>query len=161
MKFIRKDIDKRLLVLVIALIVLLVSLTAYYELTFHKFLSRYDKDQQIFGDLTADAIIEQFNKTSNIKENVLKYKSYLEKKYDELDTMNKNLKSQAESLKSELSLIKSQIEYQKAKEIGPTEQFRLFQSKNDEIAKLNARINELCAKLESYNVSDKGCAGIG
>ena len=157
MKFIKKDIDKRLLVLVIVLLVLLASLTIYYEAAFHKLLTRYNKNQKIFGDLTADAIIEEFNKTSSIKENILTYKSYLEKKYDELDTLNKNLKNQVESLKSELSLVKSQMDYQRAKEAGPTEQFRLFQGKNDKITKLNAKIRELCSKLGAYNISDRDC----
>lgn len=157
MRFIKKDIDKRLLILVIVLLILITSLIIYYEAAFHKLSANYNKNRKIFGDLTADAIIEEFNKTSNIKENILNYKSYLEKKYNELDTLNKNLRSQAESLKAELSLIKSQMEYQKAKEAGPTEQFRLFQSKNDEISRLNGKIKELCSKLEDYNISDSNC----
>ena len=62
-----------------------------------------------------------------------------------------------ESLKAELTLVKSQIEYQKSKELGPTTQFTLFQSKVEEIKRLNENVNELCSKLESYNISDAHC----
>ena len=157
---IRKDIDKRFLFLVVMLLVLLVSLTVYYEVRLAGISKRYDKSPQIFGGITADAAIEQFNKTSNLKENVLKYKEYLEKRFDELNTLNKNLKSEVESLEAELKLVKSQIEYQKAKELGPTEQFRLFQSKSDEIIKLKEKTRELCLTLKSYNLSDDNCVGV-
>lgn len=161
MKFINKDIDKRLLVLVVTLLVLLASLTIYYELTFTELLNKYNKNQEIFGGLTADAIIEDVNKTSNLKENVLRYKAYLEKRYDDLNTLNKNLKKEIESLKEELTLVKSQIEYQKAKEIGPTEQFRLFQSKNIEVKKLKEKIKEFCKKLQAYNITESYCLESG
>jgi len=157
---IRKDIDKRLLLFVVMLLVLLASLTIYYEVRLASMSKRYNKDQQIFGGLTADAVIEQFNKTSNLKENVLRYKEYLEKRFDELNTLNKNLKNEVEGLKAELTLVKSQIEYRKAKELGPTEQFRLFQSRNDEITKLKEKTRELCSTLKSYNISDDNCVGV-
>ena len=88
MKFIQKDIDKRLLVLVIVLLILLTSVIIYYEVTLRNLKNNYNKSQQIFGGLTANVINEEFNKTSSIKETVQKYKEYLEKKYDELNTLN-------------------------------------------------------------------------
>ena len=153
----QKDINRRLLLLVITLLVLLIGVTIYYESALRGVLSRYNKNQEIFGDLTANAVIEEFNKTSNLKENVQKYKQYLEKRYDELNSLNNKLKDEIESLKTELSIVKSQIEYQKAKEIGPTEQFRLFQNKNDEINKLRKKVTELCSKLDALNISEKEC----
>ena len=131
----QKDINKRLLVLVIVLLVLLTSFTIYYTFTFTSLLNRYNKNQEVFGELTANAIIDQFNKTS-----VQTYKDYLERRYNDLSTLNKKLNDEIISLKSEIIVLKSQIEYQKAKDIGPTEQFRLFQSKNDEINKLKNKI---------------------
>ena len=111
-------------------------------------------------DKHADAVIEEFNKTSSIKENVRKYKEYFEKKYDDLNTINQNLKVEIENLKAELMLIKSQIECQKARDLGPTENFRLFQNKNDEINKLNKKVKELCSELEAHNLSDSTCFGV-
>ena len=155
MKFIQKDVNKRLLVFVIVLLVLLTSFTIYYTVTFTNLLKRYNKNQEIFGEITANAIIEQFNKTS-----VQTYKDYLERKYDDLNTMNKNLQNEIVNLKYQILILKSQIEYQKAKDIGPSEQFRLFQSKNDEISKLTDRVKELCSELEANNITSKKCVGI-
>ena len=157
MKFIQKDINKRLLVLVIVLLILLSGITIYYEVALRHVLNKYNKDHEIYGEFTANIVINEVNKTSNLKENVQKYKEYLEKKYDDLNTVNDNLRKEIGNLKSELNLVKSQIDYQKAREVGPTEQFRLFQSKNDEISKLKMTINGLCLKFAAYNVSDTNC----
>ena len=154
MKFIQKDINKRLLVLVIVLLVLLTSFNIYYTITYTNLLNRYNKIQEIFGELTANAIIDQFNKTS-----VQTYKDYLERKYDDLSTVNKKLRDEVINLKSEIIILKSQLEYQKAKDVGPTEQFRLFQSKNDEINKLKDKISNVCSELQAHNISSKDCAG--
>ena len=157
MKFIQKDFNKRLFILVIVLLILLSAFTIYYEVTLRSVLGKYNKDQEIYGEFTANIVVNELNKTSNLKENVQKYKEYLEKKYDDLNSLNQNLKGEIENLKAELSLVKSQIEYQKAKEIGPTSQFRLFQEKVDEIDRLKKKIMELCSKLEADNASDSAC----
>lgn len=157
MKFLTKDVNKSLLVLVIFFLILFIVFTAYYENSLRGILNRYNKDQEIFGGLTANAVIEEFNKTSNLKENVQKYKEYLENRYDELSMMNENLKSENENLKAELGLIKSSIEYQKAKEIRPTQQFLLYQSKVEEIGRLKKRINELCLEFKALNVTRREC----
>ena len=154
MRFMQKDINKRLLVLVIVLLVLLASFTIYYTVAFTNLLNRFNKNQEIFGELTANAIIDQFNKTS-----VQTYKDYLERRYDDLSTVNKKLKDEVINLKSEIIVLKSQLEYQKAKDVGPTEQFRLFQSKNDEISRLNDKVKELCSELQAHNITNKYCAG--
>ncbi len=153
----QKDINRKLLVLIVIILVLFISTTIYFETAMSKALSRYKKEQDIFGGLSANAVLEELNSSSNLKENVLKYKEYLDKKYDELSTVNKDLKKQIENLQAELRLVKSQIDYQKAKEIGPTEQFRLFQSKNEEIQKLKDKIKELCNDFKSYNITNPNC----
>ena len=158
MKFIQKDINKRLLILVAVLLILLSAITIYYEVALRNVLNKYNKDHEVYGEFTANVVINEFNKTSNLKENVQKYKEYLEKKYDDLNTLNDNLRKEIGNLKGELNLVKMQIDYQKAKDIGPTEQFRLFQYKNDEISKLKKAIKELCSKFADYNVSDANCA---
>ena len=155
MKFIQKDIDKRLLFMVITLLILLTAVTIYYAFAFEKLLKRYNKNQEVFGEITANAVVEQFNKTS-----FQNYKEYLESRYDELNTLNKNLRSELVDVKYELILLKSQIEYKKASDIGPTEQFRLFQSKNDEINKLNEKVKELCSDIEERNMTNKQCFGV-
>lgn len=157
MGHIKRDINKSLLISIMVLLILLAAITIYYEAAVRKILGKYNKNQEIFGGLTANAVFEESNITSSIKENVLKYKEYLEKRYDSLNTMNQDLKAEIESLKAELMLIKSQIEYQKAKDIGPTENFRLFQNKNEEIDKLKKKVDELCFEFKSLNLSSKEC----
>lgn len=157
MKFLTRDVNKSLLVLVIFFLILFIVFTAYYENSLRNILNRYKKDQEIFGGLTANAVIEESNKTSNLKENVQKYKEYLEKRYDELSIMNENLKNENDNLKAELILIKSSIEYQKAKEIRPTQHFVLYQSKVEEIGKLKKKINELCSEIKALNITRKEC----
>lgn len=160
MRFIQKDIDRRLLVFVIILLILLTSFTIYYDISFNKLFKQYSRYQEIFGGLTADAVIEEFNKTSNLRENVQKYKEYVEKRYDELNTINQNLKNENEKLRAQIRLIKSEIEYQKAREISPTQPFLLYQSKVEEIVKLKGKMKELCLKLKALNISDNNCMGI-
>ena len=156
----QRDVDKRLLFLVITLLALLIMSIIYYEITLGNVKNEYNKNQEIFGGLTADAVLEEFNKTSSIKETFQKYREYLEKKYDELNTLNKNLKNQIDELNAELTIVKSQVEYQKARDVGPTEHFRLFQSKNEEINKLKEKLKELCSEFEAKNITSKGCVGI-
>lgn len=161
MGLIQKDIDKKLLVFVVVLAIILISFVVHYEFIINNLTTKYNKYERLFGGLTADVVIEEFNKTSSLKENIQKYRGYLENRYDELDTVNKNLQNQIEGLQAELRLVKSQIEYQKAKDIGPTEQFRLFQNKNEEINKLKKKIRELCEKIKSNNLSDGYCFATG
>ena len=68
MKFIQKDIDKRLLIFIILLIIILTSFIIYHGVAVNKLVNRYNKYEDIFGGLTADAVVEEFNKTSSIKE---------------------------------------------------------------------------------------------
>ena len=143
--------------MVVVLLILLINLIVYYEIRLNRVVSKYNKEKEIFGGLTANSVLEELNKSSNLKENVQQYREYLESRFDELNTMNKNLKDQVKQLKSEVSLLKSQLDYQKAKEIGPTEQFRLFQHKNDELQKLNDQIKELCLELKNLNATGTGC----
>ena len=157
MKFIQRDVNKRLLFLVILLLVLLAMSTIYYVFKLKSLSDRYSKDQEIFGEITSNAVINDLNTSSNLQKKVKVYKEYIENRYDELNTLNKNLKNEVESLKAELSLVKSQIEYQKAKDIGPTENFRLFQNKNDKINKLREQVKELCSEIEAHNISNKDC----
>jgi len=157
MKFLTKDVNKSLLILVIFFLILFIVFTAYYENSLRILLNRYNKDQEIFGELTANAVIEELNRTSNLKENAQKYKEYLENRYSELSIMNENLKNEKDNLKDELGLIKSSIEYQKAKEIRPTQQFLLYQIKVEEIGKLKKKIDALCLSLKNNNLSEKEC----
>ena len=159
MRFIKKDINKSLLVFIVVLIVLLVGSATYYALSFSSLLSRYNKNQKAFSELTANAVLDSADILS-----VQKYRENLEKRYDylsvqnsDLGTLNAKLKLEIGDLNSQIILLKSQIEYQKAKDIGPTEQFRLFQGKNEEIKDLKSKISAICSEIESKNITIKEC----
>ena len=157
-KHIQKDVDKRLLVLVIILLVLFTASSVYYEVTYNSILSKYNKNRQLVEEITANGVTEDLNKTSSLKENILQYKEYLDKRYDEVNTFNGKLKEELASLQGELAIIKSQEEYQKAKDLGPSSQFRLYQAKVEEANNLKKVLKELCAKLSSLNISESGCS---
>lgn len=154
---IKRDFDKRLLFLVCVLLVLLALLIAYHEITYSSLMSKYNKNQEIFGGLTADAILEEFNKTSSMKETAKNYRDYLEKRYSDLAAQNEKLLYKIESLKGELVIVKSQQEYQKVRDGGPVEQFRLIQEKNTEINRLKEEIREMCLKLSYLNITERKC----
>ncbi|MBI1935243.1 hypothetical protein HYS31_02280 [Candidatus Woesearchaeota archaeon] len=153
---IKKDVDKRLLILVIVLLVLFISSGIYFEVAYSRILGKYNSNQEIVNEITANGVLDT-NKTVNLKENILQYKEYLDARYDQLSTVNKELKEEIESLQNELKLVKSQIDYQKAKEVGPTSQFMLFQKKVEEVSQLKKAIQELCEKIKPYNISDGNC----
>ncbi|GEM_PF-2791315 len=160
MRFIKKDVDKRLLFLIIVLLVLFAASSVYYEVTYGHILSQYRKNQALIGELTANAVLDDLNKTTNLKENILQYKEYLDRRYDEVNTMNQKLKDEIASLQNELYLVKSQVEYQKAKEIGPASQFRLFQSKVEDVNNLKQQLKELCSKFKSLNITESRCSNV-
>ena len=153
MKFIQRDVNKRLLVFIIILITLLTSITIYYTFSFNKLLAKYNKNQELFEEMTANVVVKTIPNNSLSQD----YKEYFEKKYDDLNTLNKNLIDEIINLKSQIIALKSQVEYQKAKDDGTSEQFLLFQRKNDEIKKLREEIANLCSEFEKYNITSKGC----
>lgn len=160
MKFLHHDIDRRLLVLVVVLLLLLTTAIIYYEINMRILSNRYNRYEEIFGGITAEAIVEEFNKSSIFRQNFIKFKEQFENKYDELNALNKNLENENENLRAQIRLIKSEIEYQKAREISPTQPFLLYQSKVEEIIKLKGKMKELCLKLKNLNISDSNCLGI-
>lgn len=152
---IRKDINKRLLVMIAVLLALLLFSIVFYEIRLWNIFSYYKKNFGLYGPQSS--IFERLNRTSAIKETALTDKKYLEKRYVDLLGQNEKLTEKIESLKEELTLVKSQEEYQKARDGGPVEQFRLIQEKNTEIIRLKEDIRELCLKLSSYNITEKIC----
>lgn len=150
---IRRDINKTLVISVIALSIIIVSIITFYEVRLRNAVLGYNEHIQLYNWATANAVVE-LNRTIDLKDSD---KKYLEVKYSELAAQNSKLLHDIENLKSELILAKSTEEYQKARDGGPVAQFRLIQSKNSEISKLKERVDALCLKLKSYNISEEEC----
>ena len=157
MGLIRKDIDKTLLISVISLSIIVVSVIIFYEIRLGRAMAGYNENLKLNNWVTANAVVEELNKTLELKDTALIDKKYLEMKYSELAAQNNKLLQDIGNLKSELIIAKSTEEYQKARDGGPVVQFRIIQSKNSEIGKLREELGNLCLKLKSHNLSAEEC----
>ena len=157
MGLIRKDIDKTLLISVISLSIIMVSVIIFYEIRLGRAMAGYNENLKLNNWVTANAVVEELNKTLELKDTALIDKKYLEMKYSELAAQNNKLLQDIGNLKSELIIAKSTEEYQKARDGGPVVQFRIIQSKNSEISKLREELGNLCLKLKSHNLSAEEC----
>ena len=157
MKFLNKDLNRRLLALIIGLLVLFIVFTVYYETTLNHILSTKKQNDENLGEITSRIVLEKLNQTYRLKQLALIDKYILEEKYNDLAVENENMKNKIKSLQEEITLLKSEIDYQKVKVEGPVGQFRLIQNKNQLIQQLNEKISILCSRIKHYNSSDKEC----
>ena len=157
MKYIKKDVDRTLLVLLIFFLVLFLSFTVYYETTLRKTLSIKGESDKILSEVTAQSIMEKLNATDRIRKYASIDREMLEEKYSDLLVQQENLEKEKTKLQEELILLKSQLEYQQVKIDGPVAQFKLIQEKNQQINELKEKIDALCLMLNSTNFSGKEC----
>ena len=157
MKFLKKDINTSLLLIITFFLMMFIGFTIYYEYALSNVVHRKNLDDQKLSEITAKLTFEQLNTSAKLKKIALIDKELLEQKYNELVVQNDNLKTEIDALQNEITLLKSQVEYEKTKLEGPTAQFRLIQEKNEQIKKLNEKIGGLCLALKNYNISNRDC----
>lgn len=157
MRLIQRDVNKSLLVLNMFFLLLFLAFTVYYQLALKNTLKEKDGYNQKIGDITVQAVMQKMNKSDAAKELALIDKVVLENKYNELLDQKEKLEEEKGALKGEIIVLNSQIEYHQARLEGPVAQFRLIQEKNAEIKKLNEKIELLCWKIDSYNLTAKEC----
>ena len=157
MKFLAKDVNKSLLVLMIFFLILFIAFTIYYEIALQNISAGKTDQDRKFSELTAQAILEKLNKSTRLKEIALIDKALLEEKYNDLVAQNENLKKEKMALQEEITLLESQLEYHKVRLDGPVAQFRLIQNKNQQISQLKEKIDALCSMLKYNNLSEKEC----
>ena len=158
MRFLTKDVNRSLLVLIIFFLVLFIGFTVYSTSILRGTAEeKYVYDEKL-GKITADIILEKLNKSNSLKDMALIDKTVLENKYSELFNQYNTLNEQKETLEKEINTLKSQIEYVNIRAEGPVEQFRLIQQKNKEINDLKEALQALCSKLEESNISAKECS---
>ena len=85
-------------------------------------------------------------------------KAILEDMYANLLSQKENLENENQALRQEITIFESKLEYEKVRSDGPVAQFRLIQNKNEEIRKLNEKINVLCAKLRENYIYIRECS---
>ncbi|MBI4451958.1 hypothetical protein HY637_00885 [Candidatus Woesearchaeota archaeon] len=149
--YIKKDVNKILLVFIIALLVIFSWSTAYYESKLSNISLSYDNELQKSEKYTGNAVLEDLNHTLSLKNTFQKDKEYLEKGYFDLKIGNDALKAENERLNDEVGLLKAESESQKTMFDKLQIQFKQVQDSlikaNEDISKLIARNNELCRKL--------------
>lgn len=157
MRFLAKDVNRSLLVLIAFFLVLFIAFTVYYEVSLKKAVSQKRDYDEKTSMITAQLIVQKLNRSNSVQEIALMDKAVLEHKYNELAAEKEKLEAEKKELKEEITLLKSEIEYQKVKIDGPVAQFRLIQEKNQLIRQLNEKIAELCAYLRRDNISVDKC----
>ena len=157
MKFLTKDVNKSLLVMITFFLILFAAFTVYYQTELRGVVSEKNKYDEKIGAITAQLIIQKLNKSDSLKETAMIDKIVLEDKYNELAAKNEQLQSETQSLKKEITVLDSEIEYQKVKIDGPVAQFRLIQEKNQQIKQLKEIIDGICIYLKQKNMSVNGC----
>lgn len=166
MKFLKHDINKGLLALVIFFLVIFIVITVYYENNIKSILDNQQQTNQKISEITAGLILETLNKSDiletlnksdKLKEIALIDKAVLEEKYSDVLGQYEILKKEKLALTEEVNLLKSELEYQKFKLEGPVEQFRLIQDKNKIIRQLKEKIDATCFLLKYKNVSTNEC----
>ena len=158
MNFLKKDVNRRLLVVIIFFLIIFVAFTIYYEATLKTILKEKSRNEQLFGEFTGRSILEKLNRSDRLKEVAMMDKAVLEDKYTELQGQFDKLKQDNDALKEQIIVLNSEIEYNKVKIDGPVAQFRLIQDKNEQLLAIKEKLNLLCAKLKSLNISEQGCS---
>ena len=156
MRFLTKDVNRGLLVVLTFFLIVFVIFTVYYGTKFRNIIN--EKNNEKANMVTAELVLEKLNRSDQLKEIAIIDKAVLEEKYIDLVALNDNIKKEKAALQEEVILLKSEMEYQQAKLEGPVAQFRLIQDKNQEIKNLNEKIRLLCSKLKNYNDSAEGCS---
>jgi len=163
LKFLKKDVNLKLIFSIIVLLLLFTGFSVYYQKNLQNIKKEYNEKKEELESITAKLVSEEAkaNEISQIKEKAQKDREYLEKGFNEL-------KNENEVLEKELSSAKSELERAKAELQDKTNKLNLLQERfnhveqslikaNGEISRLAARANELCEKLETAGGSDEGC----
>ena len=157
MRFLKKDVNTSLIVLIIFFLVMFIGFTIYYESTLRDVLHIKSQSEQQLTQMTASLVLDKFNNSDNLRKLALVDKALLEQKYNDLEKQNNQLNDEKSALQREITLLNSEIEYQKVKLDGPVAQFRLIQEKNGQIMQLQDKINVICMQLKQNNISVNGC----
>lgn len=152
----RKDVNTRLLGLIMVLIIAFTSVTAYYKFKLDSISAEYSRNlEQITGRMA----LQQQNQTFVIKETSEQDKEVLEQGYSELKFDNERLRTENSRIEGELASAKSQLEESQNKFSLLESRFRQVQDSlskaNDGISRLTAKNRGLCSKVRGYNAEEE------
>ena len=157
MRFLTRDVNKSLLMMIAFFLVMFIAFTVYYQIELKNVVSEKSKYDEKIGAITAQLILQKINKSNSLNEIAQMDKAVLEYRYNELAADNQKIQNEKEAFQQEIILLNSEIEYQKVKIDGPVEQFRLIQEKNQQISQLKKVIDLVCSKLNNSKVYIKEC----
>ena len=157
MRFLTRDVNKSLLMMIAFFLVMFITFTVYYQIELKNVVSEKSKYDEKIGAITAQLILQKINKSNSLNEIAQMDKAVLEYRYNELAADNQKIQNEKEAFQQEIILLNSEIEYQKVKIDGPVEQFRLIQEKNQQISQLKKVIDLVCSKLNNSKVYVKEC----
>lgn len=160
MRFLRRDVNNSLLVLITFFLILFIGFTMYYESVLRKVSGEKDENDKKIGEITASIVLEKLNNTEKSSQLAMIDKAVLEDKYNKLVAYIESIEQENERLEQEIIVLKSKIEYSDARIEGPVGQFRAIQSKNEEITKLADKIKSLCSAFKKNNMTVNECVNI-
>ena len=163
MAFLKKDMNLKLVFLILALVVAIAIFSTFYQTKLKDISTEYENKTEALEKITAKAVSEEakVQEISQISEKVQKDKGAIEKSYTELKNENEALKTDKNNLQEELAKTKSELQ-------DKIDKFNLLQNRfnqveeslieaNDEISRLAAKIRNLCKQLQESGRSGEGC----
>ena len=152
---ITRDINGKLLLLIIFFLILFIVFTVSYQSTVSRLVNSRENS---VDDVTMMSILEKINKSNQGKESALIDKVVLEEKYNQVLEQKQELEEEKKSLQDEVVFLKSEIEYSQIRIDGPLANFRNIQDKNQQISELKKTIDSICSKLKNSSVFIKECS---
>ena len=141
---ITRDINGKLLLLIIFFLILFIVFTVSYQSTVSRLVNSRENS---VDDVTMMSILEKINKSNQGKESALIDKVVLEEKYNQVLEQKQELEEEKKSLQDEVVFLKSEIEYSQIRIDGPLANFRNIQDKNQQIQDMKNQIDLLCLIL--------------
>ena len=160
MRVLRRDVNNSLLMLIAFFLVLFIGFTMYYASVLRKVSGEKDQNDRIISEITANMVLEKLNSSEKSGQLAMIDKAVLEDKYTKLEAHAKGLELEKERLEQEIIVMKSKKEYSDSRVDGPVGQFRVIQSKNEEIKKLTDKIQLLCAIFSKNNITASECRNV-
>lgn len=157
--YIKKDVNKALLLLIIVLLVLYSWSSIYYDNKLKNISAQFQLEQDELQAATGNLILEKDNETINLQESFQEDKEVLEKGYSDLNAENQDLTKNNTELKTELDSVKSELEEYKSKFSILEKRFNEIQDAsikiNEDISRLASRNRYLCSKLKAANPEEE------
>ena len=160
MRFLTRDVNNNLLVLLGFFLILFIGFTIYYAGVLRKVSDEKDQNDKIISEITANMVLEKLNNSEKSSQLAIVDKAVLEDKYNQLVAYAESLEQENERLGQEIIVLNSKIEYNDARMEGPVGQFRTIQSKNEEIENLKGKIITLCDVFRKNNMTVNECLDV-